>query len=137
MKSEPQSPLYEDCKQNDGQQSPVCVSSPASIASTSSRPISPFADIQTAIPLLPISMDCRYTPPHAVQSYDPDAQTYELDPQEGTLMFEGKGFHYLDSSSLSFEESDDLDSCFDTKENNFDMTGLSVNLDGKLTGFDS
>ena len=139
--------------------SPVCVSAPC--VSSSSRSNSPLRDANIGAPYLPIRMISEtqttinprrshfvYKPVHYYQQQpQPQPQPYQQEAQwccdvsrfpdslsnDDALTFEGKEFHYLDSTSSSFE---DIADSFDTQDTADTQTGFSIGADGRFCGFD-
>lgn len=139
--------------------SPVCVSAPCSVSS-SSRSTSPLTDANIGAPYLPIRMISKTQTSisprrtnymfNAVHYYHqqppPQPQKQEnywrdqsslpdsLNSSNDALTFEGKEFHYLDSMSVSFDE--DIVNSFDTQDTNDAHNVLSGGADGRFNGFE-
>jgi len=80
-----------------------------------------------------------YQPQPQPQPYQQEAQWCDLSrfpdslSNDDALTFEGKEFHYLDSTSSSFE---DIADSFDTQDTADAQTGFSVGADGRFCGFE-
>lgn len=151
-----QSRSFEETDKYRYQPSPVCVSAPGSVSS-SSRSTSPIPDFSIGMPQLPILSDEVWSMSYPRKSekirdtsvrneFDQGAKdnfmndssgNSELSTTDDALTFEGKEFHYLDTLSLLLDDDNGIGNILETSTDDDFATGLTFGPDGKLYGFDS
>ena len=147
------------CSNDSHNTSPNNVSDLNQISSSAKRSISPLTGAHIGLPIIPFgtpigvqstsTITPRINPSHVANA---PTQFYPAPPapqppqflssistrlpdtllQPDTLTFEGKEFHYLDSRTLD----EDIASSFDTNGTYDVQSGLTVDTDGRMYGFD-